>query len=319
MTAGIGASGVVGIAIEETPGTYVPPTKFFPIRSESLVWTQNTNWRRVIRGTTDPIGAIAGNGNVEGDIDMELLADVLPYFLMCARGTITKTAGATAGDPFSYEFRPLHNAVAPNTMSVTIVRNGVPFGYTGCVVASQNYGNDNDAATVTFTLMGRAEQEVAVPVAAFAGDQPFGAGDWTIEIPTGTQIFDADGFSFEVDDSASVQNRLKNSLGAQFIAYGERNTTLSLDRDFESRDEYNQFKALTSKAIHVGLSTGANNAVDFTMPVATIDGYDVSLGGVGDLVRASVSYTGVHDGTMGGAYGIDITTAEDVADITATV
>lgn len=310
MPPGIGASGVVGVAIEAEPGTYTPPTKFFPIRSEGLVWTQNTNWRRVIRGTTDPIGAIAGNGSVEGDIDMELLADVLPYFLLCARGTLTKTGSTPA---FSYEFTPLHNAVAPNTMSITIVRNGVPFGYTGCVVASQNYGADNDAGVVTFTVMGRAEEEVAVPVSSFAGDIPFGAGDWTIEIPTATQVFDADGFSFEVEDSASVQNRLKNSLGAQFIAYGERTTTLSLDRDFEDRTEYDQFKALTSKAVRVALSNaGGDNAVEFNMPVATIDGYDVSLGGVGDLVRASVSYMGVHDGGLGGAYGINVTTAEDV-------
>lgn len=320
MTVGIGASGVVGVAIETTPGTYAAPTKFFPIRSEGLVWTQDTNWRRVIRGTTDPIGAIAGNGSVEGDIEMELLADVLPYFLKCARGSITKTgtddpATTTVENaaPFTYEFTPLHNAVPPNTMSITIVRNGVPYGYTGCVVSSQSYGEDNSAATVTFSMLGRAEESVPVPTHAFAGDVPFGAGDWTIEIPTATQVFDADGFSFEVEDNGTVQNRLKSSLGAQFISFGERTVTLSLDRDFEDRVEYDQFKALTSKAIRTLLTDGSGeNSVEFRMPVAVIDGYDVSLGGVGDLVRASVSYMGVHDGATGGAYGITVVTNEDV-------
>lgn len=312
MVKGIGASGVVGVAIESVSGTYEAPTKFFPIRSESLVWVQNTNWRRVIRGTTDPIGAIAGNGNVEGDIDMELLADVLPYFLACARGSIVKTPGP----PIEYEFTPEHGAVAPNTMSITIVRNGEAFGYVGCVVSNMSFGVDNDAAVVTLSMLGNSEEDVAVPVHSFAGDQPFGAGNWTIEIPTTTQVFDADAFSLEVDEGASVQNRLKDSLGAEFIAFGERTVTLSLDRDFESRAEYDQFKALTAKSVSVKLSTDANNMVDFVVPVATIDTYDVSLGGVGDLVRASVQYMGVHDAGINGSYSITVTTTEDVAEIT---
>lgn len=306
---GIGAGGVVGIAVEVTPGTYVAPTKFFPIRSESLVWTQNTNFRRVIRGTVDSIGAIAGNGNVEGDIEMELLADVLPYMLLAARGTVTKTGAAA---PFTYEFVPGHGAVPDNTLSVTVVRNGVAFGYTGVVVSSMSFGVDNDAATVTFSLLGRAEQSVGVPSAAFSGDVPFGAGNWTIEIPTAAQVFDADGFSFEVDDSGEVQNRLKDTLGAQFVSFGERSATMNFDRDFENRSEYDAFKALTAKSITVTLSTGANNSVEFLMPVAILDSYDVSLGGVGDLIRASVSYMGQHDATEGASYKITAITTEDI-------
>lgn len=313
MTVGIGASGVVGVAIETVSGTYEAPTKYFPIRSEGMVWTQATNWRRVIRGTTDPIGAIAGNGSVAGPIDMELLGDVLPYFLRAARGKIVKTPiPVTTPTHFSYAFTPLHNALAPATLSITIVRNGVPFGYVGCIVGGMTFGVDNEAAVVTMNMLGMHEEPVAVPVSAFSGDRPFGAGDWTIEIPTATQVFDADGFSFEVNESGTPQNRLKNTLGAQFIALGERTTTMGLTRDFETRAEYDQFKGLTAKSVHVGLSTAADNKVDFTMPVATIDTYDVSLGGVGDLVRASISYMGVHHLATGGAYKIDVVTPEDV-------
>jgi hypothetical protein len=305
----IGAEGYVGIALETTAGTYAAPTKFFPIRSESLSWSQNTNWRRVIRGTADVIGAIPGNGNVEGDIDMELLADVLPYFLRTARGTLSAITTPEAG----YEFVPTHGALASATMSVTVVRSGEAFGYVGCNVSSMTFGVDNDMATSTFTVLGMREESVAVPAApTYTDDEPYGSGQWVIEVPTGTQVFDCDGFSFEVDDGGEVQNRLKNVLGAQFVAFGERTVSMSVDRDFDNRTEYNQFKALTERTITVQAGSTATNNVRFTMPTGIIDDYSVNLSDVGSLVRASVTYQGTHDADTGGAYKIEVFTDESV-------
>lgn len=310
MAVGIGAAGVVGIALEATAGTYTAPTKFFPIRSESLAWTQDTVWRRVIRGTVDPIGAVPGDGFVEGDIEMELLEDVLPYFMRCSRTTVVKTGVAA---PYTYEFTGAHGAVPPKTMSVTVVRNGVAFGYTGVVVGSMSFGVDTGMATATFTLLGRAEASVAVPTPAYsATDKPFGSGQWVVEVPTATQIFDADGWSLEIEDNAEAQNRLKNSLGAQFIAYGEREVTQSLDRDFEDRTEYDAFKALTARSLTTRLSKDANASIAFLVPSAIIDSYDLGLSGVGDLVRASVSYIGTHDAGVSASYRATIVTAENM-------
>jgi hypothetical protein len=81
MAVGIHAQGFMGIAHESTQGTYIAPTKFFPIRSETLTYQQDTQWRRVIRGLADNLGAIKGNSHVEGNIVMELMEDALPYFL----------------------------------------------------------------------------------------------------------------------------------------------------------------------------------------------------------------------------------------------
>jgi len=302
----IGAEGYVGIALEEEHGTYQAPTKFFPIRSESLSWTQDTNWRRVIRGTVDPIGAIAGNGNVEGDIDTELLTDVLPYFLACARGTLTRT-----GD--EYEFVPTHGALAPNTMSVTVVRNGEAFGYIGCVVSSLSISEDNAMGTSVFSLLGMREESVNVPAApVYSNDEPFGSGKWSLQVPTETQIFDADAFSFEVDDSGEVQNRLKDELGAQFISFGERNTSISVDRDFQDRTEYDAFKQLTERSLTVRVAHNAERFCEFNMPVGIQDSNEVNLSGVGDLIRSSITYQGVHDPDTGGAFVITVGTDETV-------
>jgi hypothetical protein len=305
----IGAEGYVGIAIESTPGTYQAPTKFFPIRSENLQWQQNTNQRRVIRGTADVIGAVAGNGHAEGDVDMELLSDVLPYFLLCARGVLVANAGANG-----YDFTPLHGALAPNTMSITVVRAGQAFGYVGCVVSSMVFGVDNDMATSTYSILGLREESVAIPAApTYGDDEPYGSGQWVIEVPTTSQVFDADNFSFEVDDSGEVQNRLKDELGAQFVAFGERDCTMSVDRDFEDRNQYDAFKALTEQSITVQAGTSTTDNVRFTMPVNYIDDFSVSLNDVGSLIRSSVTYRGIHDGATGGAYKIEVKTTEDVS------
>jgi hypothetical protein len=313
----LGAQGFVGIAIEAEAGTYVAPTKFFPIRSESLGWTQDTNFRRVIRGTADAIGAIPGNGNVEGDLDVELLTDVLPYFLLCARGVLDKTGVAA---PFVYDFVPAHNALAPNTMSITVVRGEEAFGYVGCVLSSISFGVDNNMGTMNLSILGTAEESVTTPATpTYGADIPFGAGTWNIQVPTDTQIFDADNFTFEINDNGTVQHRLKSELGAEFISFGERQVTMSVDRDFDDRAEFDAFKNLTSRSVTVALGgagaygdTHDDNEVEITMPVAYVDGYDVGLSGPGDLVRASMNYEGVHDNTTGGAYSMQITTAEDV-------
>jgi len=307
----IGASGFMGIAIESTPNEYEAPTKFFPIRNENLVWTQDTNWRRVIRGTVDIIGAAAGNGNAEGDVDMELLDDVLPYWLIASRGEMVKTGAAPT---FTYTFTPTHDATPTSTLSITVVRAGIAFGYVGCVVGNHSFGSDNDLATYTPTVVGTSEEEVAVPAAPVYrdDDDPFGSGMWNIQVPTGTQIFDADNYTLDINDNAEAQNRLKNSLGAQFVSFGERDVELTVDRDFEDRSEYNEFKLLTEKSISVRLEKEAGRAVQFNIPGSIKDTYEVSLTGVGDLVRASTTYRGIHAASVGGGFEIVVETDEDI-------
>lgn len=314
MAVGLSATGVVGLAYETTPGTYVAPTKYFPIRSESLMWTQTTNQRRVIRNIADVQGVVAGNGFVEGEIEVEMLSTVLPYFLYAARGTVDKTDTAGVA-PFTYEFVPNAKIKPFNTISISIERNGVVFGYVGCQVTSMSFSVDNEWGVMTLGIIGTNEATQAALTPTYGTDTPYGAGKWTVEIPTTTQVFDTDTFTFEVDDGGEAQNRLKNTLGAQFVAYGERSVTLSVDRDFENRTEYDAYKAYTSKSITIKASNNASNdEVALLMPVAFVDSYEVSLSGVADVVRASISYLGAHDNATPGAYKITVKSTEDVTE-----
>ena len=310
MTVGIGAGGFMGIAFETTPNTYQDPTKFFPIRSENLKYEQKTVWRRVIRGVADVLGGVAGNVGVSGTIEIEALPDVVPYFMYAARTSISKTGTG----PYTYSITGTASAQGNRTLSVTVVRNGIVFGYTGIQVSAFKFTVDNGLLVLNMDVLGSDEAVQSVPVAAFTNQDPFGAGTYNIQVPTATQVFDMDQFSFEVDDHGEHQYRLKNTgRGAQFTKYGERDAHLTCTRDFESRAEYDAFKALTAQSITVAISAGANASIDLRLPVAIKDTYEINgLSGQGDLIRASINYIGTFYATALSAYWIVAITTENI-------
>jgi hypothetical protein len=311
MAPGIGASGILGIAIETTSGTYLAPTKFIPFESESLQYTQDTVWRRPIRQSADLIGAVPGNVHVEGEIGFEALSDCVAMLLHAARHTVVKT-GASA--PYTYVFTPTSAALPLKTISITIVRNGVVFTYTGCVVGNFTFTVDDGILKFNCSFQGRDEAVASAPTPTWPTTSPFGAGMYSIEIPTATQVFDTDTFEFSVEHNAEAQFRLKSggSRGAQFIKYGENETTLSVERDFDTRTEYDAFKALTSQSITIAcVKTVAVESITINLPTAIKDGYEVAMPGQGDLVRATIPYNGVIDAT-GKSYTITVITSENI-------
>lgn len=306
MAPGIGASGIVGVAFETTPGTYVAPTKFIPITNESLKYVQDTVWRRPIRNALGILGAIPGNVHVEGSLVCEVLSDTILYFLYAAHTTQTKTGTG----PYTYAFKASQAALPTKTLSITVVRNGIVFGYTGCVVSSFEISVDNGTLMLSCDILGRDEAVQSAPTATWSTNVPFGAGTYNVQIPTATQVFDADGFTFASDDSASAEYRLKNTgRGAQFVRFGENTVSLKTERDFDTRTEYDAYKALTSQTLTIVASNSAvNDQVTINMPVAVKDEYVVSgLSGQADLIRASITYNAVMDGT-GNTYTITVIT-----------
>ena len=310
MAVGIGASGIMGVALETVPGTYLAPTKFFPFRSETLMYREDKVVRRPIRNSADVIGLVPGNTRVEGDVDVEALSDVVPYFHHCSRATVVKT-GAVA--PFTYAYTPSSAATPPNkTMSITIVRNGVVFGYSGVVVTSFRYTLDNAMLVSTFSMVGRDEAVQTLPVAVWPTTTPFSAGMYSIEIPTGVPVLDTDMFTFAVDDNGSPAYRLRSGgRGAAFIVYGERNATFQVERDFQDRTDYDAFKVSTAQSITLSVTKSAAESITLLMPVAVKQTYEVALGGQANLVRATIHYVGTPN-AAGAGYTLTVVSAESI-------
>jgi len=290
-------------------GTYVAPTKFFPINSESVKFVQDTVWRRPIRKTADIVGAVAGNAHVEGDIEMEALEDVVPWFLMCSRTSVVKSGGPN----YSYVFTPTPAALPQRTMSITIERNtGVIFGYVGCVVSQFKFSISDGVLMFTVSIIGRDEASQSTPVPTFTTTVPFGAGNYQIQIPTASQVFDVDTFEWTCNDAAVPQYRLKDTgRGAQFVNFGERQVGLTCERDFDTRADYDAFKALTSQSITIIATKGVNNKITLLTAVSIKDTYELGLSGEGDLVRASIAYQFPIDGG-GLSYTCTVLTQENV-------
>jgi hypothetical protein len=308
MAVGIGASGIAGIAFEVTPGTYVAPTKFFPFNSETITVPQETVWRRPIRQSADIIGAVAGNYHPEGDVELEALEDVVIYFLYASRTAIVKSGASN----FTYTVTPTAAAIPARTLSLTLVRNGIVFGFTGMVTSNFAFGVADGLLTFKTSLLGRDESVQSLPTATWPTSVPFGAGMYSIEIPTATPVLDTDTFEWTVEDNGQANFRLKSTgRGAQFINYGERSSTITLERDFESRADFDAFKAVTAQSITISATKGANNSISLLAPVAIKDTYEVGLSGQGDLVRAAIAYNNVIDGT-GKSWQIVVKTQEDI-------
>lgn len=312
MATDIMATGFMGLAFEATAGTFLAPTKFFPIKSENLDYVQSTQWRRVIRGLADNIGGIQGNSNIAGDITVECLPDVIPYFLHASRNTFVKS-GIT---PFTYTYTPYHgaNPQAARTLSLTVVRNGVTFGYTGCIVHHLKFTCGNDGVLwATFSIVGRDEATQTLPTATFANQSPFGAGMYTIGVPTGSTVLDVDSFDINVNDNGKPEWRLAAVRTPQFVRFGQRDVSVTMKRDFQTRAEYDTFKTLTAQSIRIVAANGASANFQFTAAAAVKDPYNVNgLGNQGDIVAADLTWMGTYDTSTSKAYEIIVITTESI-------
>jgi YD repeat-containing protein len=287
MAYGVGAGGIMGIAPETTSGTYLAPLIYVPFNSESLTYQQETNFRRSIRNSPDVTYAVPGNAHTEGDIQLDATADIVAYFMQASRMDVVKTGVG----PYVYTGTPNALATPAKTLSITIVRDGICFAYTGCVVSQFAFGIDSGTMTYNVSIVGADEGVQSVPTPTWPTSTPFGMGQYSVEIPTATPVTDADTFEFTVNDNAEPQYRLKSTgRGANFVKFGEREVTLTVERDFQTRVDYDAFKAMTAQTLTISATKTAAELISILAPVSIKDTYEVALSGQGDLVRASIAY-----------------------------
>jgi hypothetical protein len=194
---------------------------------------------------------------------------------------------------------------------LTVVRNEEVFGYTGCVVSQFTFTPSDGLLMFNVSIIGSDESEQAMPSPVYTTTDPFGAGQYEVSI-AGTQVFDTDTFEFMVNDNAEPQFRLKNTgRGAQYVKFGERETTITMERDFFNRDEYDEFKTLTEEEVYIRAEKSATNYVQVTAPVSIKNTFEVGLSGQGDLVRAAIEYMNVID-SSGDSFSIEVGTQENI-------
>ena len=311
MAIGIGATGVLGLGIETTRGTYVAATKWVPIRSESITVSQEMNYRRNIRGIADPDVPQVGNLTYEGDVEFEAYPDVIAYFFKAMRTSEAKTG---SGDPYQYIYTPTHGALSTSSLSFYVERNGVRFGYSGVSVTGMAFTVTDGILICTATVSALAESLPGAESDSYSVETPFYTGTFSVEIPDSSAVMDMDNFSWSVTEGGSTNHRLDGSTNPSIITMGERTTSCSMDRDFDARTDLDAFEAATATSVTIICThTAATRYLKLEMPVASMETYDVNLGGQGDIVRASINYTGSYNAGTTGAYRATVKTAENIA------
>lgn len=307
MAVAIGASGIVGIARESVSGTYLAPEFYLPVRNESINFVNEVQYTRPIMQVADQVHAVEGPQRVEGDLEMELFPDALVYLMAGTRMDLTK-AGA---GPYTYTYKPNANATPASTLSFTVVRNGVVFGYVGCVIGSMEFTVDNGLFVGSFNVLGIGEAPQSAPTPTWPTQEPAGADAYDIRIAAAS-FTNTDNFSMSIDDSAEAVYRLGNAQQAAFVKFGERTVEATLDMDFEDATEYTNFKNVTAQRLEFDVDWDANNYIHFDTPLATMATFETGLDGQGDLVRASISYMAKYDFSTTQSFDIEISSDTNI-------
>ena len=105
--------------------------------------------------------------------------------------------------------------------------------------------------------------------------------------------------------------------GPWFIKFGERSVDMDVERDFNSRQEFDDYKTLNSKSVKAKAKlrgTTDDRFIEFELPSVVVDNFDVALsGGQGDLIRASTKYMALLPDTQtDGTYEIRVRTDLDL-------
>ena len=167
--ADIGAAGAVYVGIETTYGTPNDPAAggtgtWVPILNESLVYTEpNRYYSEQIRQEAIHSDVKQSYYHVEGDIQIEVDAHFLPYFLTASRHTVVKTGAG----PYLYSVTPskkgsTYPGGTAKGISIGIIRNGVGFLYVGCVVPQFAFTLEDGIAKCTLSILGLKEQNFVV-------------------------------------------------------------------------------------------------------------------------------------------------------------
>lgn len=328
MPAGLGGGGALGFAFETTYGTYLPPTIWIPIISEEFRYTEERYFSPQLRQQVMVSDVKQGYYHIEGDVVMEVDPNFFPYFMYISRHTLTKS-GTTPN--FTYKAVPNKAAsVGPpmKSASITIIRNDIASGYSGCVCGQYEFTIEDGVLRCTLSMLGLAESAPAGPFTpTWLTPDLFGADAHSIFVastfgasPTfGAASVDFNGFTLTLNHNAAAQNRIVKNRAASYIAFGETEISFNTELDFVSRTEYDNFLNTTQRGIKLESTQGATtfttattDAVKLQLNRFAYESYDVNLPGMGDLIMAGATGRGL--AVAGGdAYEIH---CKSVADIT---
>ena len=314
MPVDIGANNAVWIGLETTYGTAVDPTAagvgvWMPILDEALVYTENKYYSPQIRQQAMVSAVVPAPYHVTGPIHFEVDVNYLPYLLYASRHTVVKTGPASG--VYTYTVTPTGSGAtypggSAKGLSILVVRNGIGFLYSGCVIGQWSFTITGGILECTATVTGLAETDPSgatspsyIAASLFGADASsiyLDAAGLTPAFASASVLFD--GYTVDINHNAEAMNRINPTRSANFIKYGVTDVGVTSTVDFLDKTEYNNFKNSTLKAIKLeankpggaGTFAAATEAVQITNYRGPYDQYTVDTKGMADLVSAAVNF-----------------------------
>lgn len=328
MAVGIGATGFVSIAPETTKGTYVAPTVYVPVLRETLKYTEDKYYSQQLREQAMDSEVKPGYYHVEGEIELEVDSNNFLYFLYASRHAIAKSGAG----PYVYTFTPTKvgtsstaaSGLVPRTLSITAVRNGVVFGYTGCVVSQYEFTIDGGVLKCTLSIVGEEEAVQSLPTATWVAADILGADSHNVFTgasgvsPTFTQVESFNGFTFMINHNAEARNNIKSDRSASYVKYGKTEFEVRSELDFENRTDYDNMKNSATQAIKLESTVGggsyaaATDGIKLQANRMAFDTYDINVESIEAIIAAAFVGHGLVQ-VGGNAYEIGMKSAINIA------
>jgi len=317
MPVDVAGGGYLGVGLETTHGTYIAPTAFAPILSETLQEVRTDSYRVPILGHAVTTGKTPGRQHIAGDITMEALPGLMAYFLVASRwgANVTKT-GASA--PFTYEAhddKVVHLKDNKRSLSISVLRAGIDFAYIGCQVVQTTISfGDGGVPMVTYSIIGRLQSDEHTPMTPTTpAELPFSVSECELSV-AGTPRGDVDADSAEIvlNDNGEPRFNLTGEDRADYIKFGEFVGEASFEIDFESKADYAIWIARTAQEVILTCNKAADQQLILEFHGAMYDTFEVALSGIGEQVRASAALRAVFNVAAGEAANLQLVTDQDL-------
>lgn len=309
---GIGAQ--LGIATESTPGTFVPPTTFLTLLSESLQlkpdYTKIAGLRPDVLVQQDALH-LQTTRNVEGDIVPVPLTSGLGKLLNLLTGATVTPTGAAAAKTFVF---PIGNS-APDGKSISI-QVGVPGtdgvvqakSVKGAVITSITFGMERGGALTCTATMWGADLDTTQTLA-------------TAVYPTNAEAFSFLSSVLQIDGTAPSALVTAATITFAFAKNVERyglngsgtaatpitNAQIAISGNYTVEfsggwAHYNAYRNSTRRSLTLNNSgrtdivAGTKGQLNFTVPKMVVEDNATPVVAGPDIVTTQASWTAVGDG-----------------------
>ncbi len=292
MAQSTGISAQIGVKAETTYGTYIAPTAFFPLISESVKFDIGRIESKAIRANRlvmDSGDWAAGQKTGSGQVNLELYDRTSAILFVHALGSVTTTGSG----PYTHTITPGNLLGKSLTMQV-----GRPstdgtvrvFSYLGTKIKSWTLtAKANELVKMTLDVLARDEDTAQTLASASytSGLKPFVFTGAAVSVG-GSSLSNCREFTIQGTNSLSDRRVVSSALMLEPVDGDQRSIKGTITMEFDSMTQYARYTGATEAAVVLTFTSGSNS-ITITMN-ARFDGNTPNVAGP-DMLTIPLDFT----------------------------